>query len=57
MATIEQEQKRLFNAIWRLETSLRKVLRKTPVCVVLLLTPICYLFISLVCDILKTLLA
>ncbi len=57
MVTIEQEQKRLFNAIWRLETSLRKVLRKTPVCVILFLTPVCYLFITLVCDIIKTLLA
>lgn len=57
MTTIEQEQKRLFNAIWRLETSLRKVLKKTPVCVVLFLTPICYLFITLVCDIVKALLA
>lgn len=53
MATIEQEQKRLFNAIWRLEISLRKVLRKTPVCVVIFFTPICCLFITLICKIIK----
>lgn len=56
MATIKQEQKRLFIAIWRLEISMRKVLRKTPICIVLFLIPICYLFINLAYDILKTLL-
>lgn len=53
MATMEQEQQRLFRAVWRLEISLRKVLKRTPICTILFLTPILYLLIDLVCEIVK----
>ena len=46
MATIEQEQQRLFRAVWRLEISLRKVLKRTPICTLIFVMMIAMVIVA-----------
>nr|DAK00247.1 MAG TPA: hypothetical protein [Bacteriophage sp.] len=53
MATIEQEQQRLFRAVWRLEISLRKVLKRTPICTLIFVMMIAMVIVAPLYELLK----